>query len=192
MFRAVFLTFFGARGAGGHPHDPPGVMMGPLWLLALLSIAGTALGGATLGLTFPEFLRGAPGATLPHGPHWLTPFSVGLALAGLLLAWLVYQRRAVSDEALTRGLGPLPAWAARGYGIDALYVVLYRAVVLAFGRVVGWFDRYMVDGLVNAASAATLRAGADLRRLQTGRAQDYLYGVTAGVLLVLVLWRLWA
>jgi hypothetical protein len=42
------------------------------------------------------------------------------------------------------------------------------------------------------ASAFTLRAGADLRQLQTGRAQDYLYGVTAGLLLVLVLWRLWA
>jgi hypothetical protein len=65
-------------------------------------------------------------------------------------------------------------------------------VVLAFARGVGWIDRYVVDGLVNAASAATLRAGADLRRIQTGRAQDYLYGVTAGLLLVLVLWRLWA
>ena len=192
MFRAVFLTFFGARGAGGHPHDPPGVMMGPLWVLALLSIGGTLLGGAALGLTFPEFLRGTTGATLPHGPHWLTPFSVGLALAGIVLAWLVYQRRTVSAEALTRGLGPLPAWAARGYGLDALYVALYRGAVLGFARAVGWIDRYVVDGLVNAASAATLRAGADLRRLQTGRAQDYLYGVTAGLLLVLVLWRLWA
>jgi NADH-quinone oxidoreductase subunit L len=192
MFRAVFLTFFGARGAGGHPHDPPGVMMGPLWLLAVLSIAGTALGGAALGLTFPEFLRGEPGAALPHGPAWLAPFSVGLALAGLLLAWLVYQRRAVSVRALTRGLGPLPAWAAQGYGLDALYVAVYRGAVLALGRLVGWIDRYVVDGLVNVASAATLRAGADLRQIQTGRAQDYLYGVTAGVLLVLVLWRLWA
>jgi NADH-quinone oxidoreductase subunit L len=192
MFRAVFLTFFGARGAGGHPHDPPGVMMGPLWLLAVLSIAGTALGGAVVGLTFPEFLRGDPGVALPHGPGWLTPFSVGLALAGLLLAWLVYQRRAVSVRALTRGLGPLPAWAAQGYGLDALYVAVYRGAVLALSRLVGWIDRYVVDGLVNVASAATLRAGADLRQLQTGRAQDYLYGVTAGVLLVLVLWRLWA
>jgi NADH-quinone oxidoreductase subunit L len=192
MFRAVFLTFFGARGAGGHPHDPPGVMMGPLWLLAVLSIAGTALGGAALGLTFPEFLRGEAGATLPHGPGWLTPFSVGLALAGLVLAWLVYQRRTVSVGALTRGLGPLPAWAAQGYGLDALYVAVYRGAVLAFGRSVGWIDRYMVDGLVNVASAATLRAGAELRRIQTGRAQDYLYGVTAGVLVVLVVWRWWA
>src|SRR5262245_15939217 len=191
MFRAVFLTFFGARGAGGHPHDPPGVMMGPLWVLAVLSIGGTLLGGATLGLTFPEFLRGTTGAILPHGPHWLTAFSVGLALAGLALAWLVYQRRAVSVEALTHGLGPLPAWAARGYGIDALYVAIYGGIVLALARLVGWIDRYVVDGLVNLASALTLRAGAELRRLQTGRAQDYLYGVTAGLLLVFVLWRLW-
>jgi NADH-quinone oxidoreductase subunit L len=190
MFRAVFLTFFGARAAGGHPHDPPGVMMGPLWLLAVLSSAGTVLGSAALGQTFPEFLGGG-GSALPHGPGWLTPLSVGLALLGLVLAWLVHQRRMVSADALTRALGPLPAWAARGYGLDAVYVALYGGVVLALGRLVGWIDRYVVDGLVNVASAFTLRAGADLRRLQTGRAQDYLYGVTAGLLLVLVLWRLW-
>ncbi len=192
MFRAVFLTFFGPRGAGGHPHDPPAVMMGPLWLLALLSIAGTALGSAVLGQTFAAFLTRGVHGELPHGPHWLTYFSVGLALAGIGLAWLVYQRRTVSVEALTRGLGPLPAWAARGYGLDALYVLVYRGVVLAVARVVGWTDRYLVDGLVNVASAFTLQAGADLRRIQTGRAQDYLYGVTAGLLFVLLLWRLWA
>jgi NADH-quinone oxidoreductase subunit L len=192
MFRAVFVTFFGARAAGGHPHDPPAVMMSPLWLLAVLSIAGAVLGGRVLGQTFPEFLGRTPGAALPHGPAWLTPVSVGLALAGLVLAWLVYQRGTISAAALQQALGPLPAWAARGYGLDALYARLYRGAVLGLGRLVGWIDRYLVDGLVNVASAATLRAGGELRRLQTGRAQDYLYGVTAGLLLVLVLWRLWA
>ena len=192
MFRAVFVTFLGPRAAGGHPHDPPAVMMSPLWLLAVLSIAGVALGGATLGQTFPEFLGRPRGTGLPHGPGWLMPVSVGLALGGLLLAWLVYQRGAISATALARALGPLPGWAAQGYGLDTLYTALYRGVVLAFGRLVGWIDRYLVDGVVNVASAATLRAGAELRRLQTGRAQDYLYGVTAGLLLVLVFWRLWA
>jgi NADH-quinone oxidoreductase subunit L len=192
MFRAVFVTFFGTRAVGGHPHDPPGVMMSPLWLLAVLSIAGTALGGAALGQTFPEFLGYRRGPTLPHGPGWLTPFSVGLALGGIVLAWLVYQRGAIPVAHLTRVLGPLPAWAAKSYGLDALYMALYRGAVLALGRLVGWVDRYLVDGLVNVFSAWTLRVGADLRQLQTGRAQDYLYGVTAGLLLVLVLWRLWA
>jgi NADH-quinone oxidoreductase subunit L len=192
MFRAVFVTFLGPRAAAAHPHDPPAVMMSPLWLLAVLSVAGVMLGGAGLGQTFPEFLGRMRGSALPHGPEWLTPVSVGLALGGLLLAWLVYQRGAISAAALARLLGPLPGWAAQGYGLDAVYAAVYRGAVLALGRLVGWVDRYLVDGVVNVASAATLRAGAELRRLQTGRAQDYLYGVTAGLLLVLVFWRLWA
>ena len=102
MFRAVFLTFFGARGAGGHPHDPPAVMMGPLWLLAVLSIAGTALGGAALGLTFPEFLRGEAGRGAP-------------ARAGLAHALL---RRARARGA-PPGLARLPAADGLGPGAHA-------------------------------------------------------------------------
>jgi NADH-quinone oxidoreductase subunit L len=167
-------------------------MMSPLWLLAVLSIVGVGLGGAALGQTFPEFLGAARGTHLPHGPGWLTPVSVGLAVAGLVLAWLVYQRGAIAAEALARLWGPVPGWAAEGYGLDALFTAVYQGAVLALGRLVGWIDRYLVDGVVNVASAGTLRAGAELRRLQTGRAQDYLYAVTAGFLLVLVFWRLWA
>src|SRR5262249_20105831 len=152
---AVFVTFFGARSADGHPHDPPAVMMSPLWLLAFLSVVGAALGHRVLGQSFPEFLGGTRGATLPHGPAWLTPLSGGLALAGLGLAWLVYQRETVSAEALARLLGPMPGWAAQGYGLDALYAAIYRGGVLALARLVGWVDRYLVDGLVNAASALT-------------------------------------
>ena len=68
MFRAVFVTFLGPRAAGGHPHDPPAVMMSPLWLLAILSIAGVVLGGAALGQTFPEFLGRPRGTACRTGP----------------------------------------------------------------------------------------------------------------------------
>jgi NADH-quinone oxidoreductase subunit L len=192
MFRAVLVTFFGPRAAAGHPHDPPPVMMAPLWVLAVLSIAGAVLGGGALGLTFPAFLDPARAAALPHGPGWLTPVSVGLALAGIALAWLVYQRQALPAAALAGAFGPLARAAEHGYGLDAAYAAVYRGALLAFARAVGWVDRYLVDGLVNVASAGTLRAADALRRIQTGRAQDYLYAVTAGFLLVLLLWRLWA
>jgi len=191
MFRVVFVTFFGRRAAGGHPHDPPAVMMGPLWVLAVLAAAATLLGGHALGQSVAEFLGQAAGRSLPHGPEWLMPVSLGLAALGILLAWLLYQREALAPAALTRWLGAWPWAAERGYGLDALYARLYAAGLLAFGRTVAWTDRYLVDGVVNVLSAATLRGGATLRGLQTGRAQDYLYGVTAGLLLVLVLWRLW-
>jgi NADH-quinone oxidoreductase subunit L len=191
MFRAIFLAFFGAGAAHGHPHDPPAVMLGPLWVLAILAVGAGVLAGGRLGLSVAQFVGGDVRAALPHGPGWLTPLSVALAVAGIVGAWAVYQRAILPADILRRAFGPLAAAAERGYGLDAAYAALYRGAVLATARVVGWTDRYLVDGLVNLASACTLRAGAGLRRLQTGQAQDYLYGVAAGFLLLAVIWSAW-
>jgi NADH:ubiquinone oxidoreductase subunit 5 (subunit L)/multisubunit Na+/H+ antiporter MnhA subunit len=89
-------------------------------------------------------------------------------------------------------LAPLDWAARRGYGIDAVFAGLYRGALLGFSRVVGWVDRYVVDGLLNVVSAWTLRAGDRLRRLQTGQPQDYVYGVALGALILFVLaqWRM--
>jgi NADH-quinone oxidoreductase subunit L len=191
MFRAIFLAFFGAGAAPGHPHDPPAVMLGPLWVLAIFSVVAGILASGRLGLSLAQFVGEDVQAALPHGPGWLAPLSVVLAGAGIVGAWAVYQRQILPADALRRAFGPLATAADRGYGLDAAYATLYRGVVLATARVVGWIDRYLVDGLVNVASARTLQAGAGLRRLQTGRAQDYLYGVAAGFLLLVVIWSTW-
>jgi len=84
----------------------------------------------------------------------------------------------------------LDTLARHGYGIDAFYGALYRGFILAFSRLIGWIDRYLVDGLLNVLSAGTLRGGDVLRRLQTGQAQDYVYAVAFGVLILLV-WAQW-
>jgi NADH-quinone oxidoreductase subunit L len=190
MFRVVFRTFGGERAATGHPHDPPAVMAGPLWVLAVLSLAGAVLGTDWLGLPFAGFVAGERGGALPHASEWLSGLSVGLAGLGIVTAWVIYQRRWVASATVRQAFGRLARAAEQGYGLDGAYAALYRAGLLQGARVIGWIDRYLVDGLVNLASAWTLRAGATLRLLQTGRAQDYLYGVTAGFVLLLLLW--WA
>ena len=182
MFRAVFLAFFGRAHAGGHPHEAPWLMRGPLWILAI----------ATVGLGLRFAVGGAPGAEGHHPPGWLVPLSIGLALAGIALAWATYQRGIVSAAAMSRAFGPIDFMARRGYGIDALYAGLYQAFILGFSRLVGWLDRYLVDGVLNVLSAWSLRGGDLARRIQTGQAQDYLYGVAFGVLLVVVFARWWA
>jgi len=85
----------------------------------------------------------------------------------------------------------LDALARRRYGLDALYDGLYRGFVLALSRLVGWIDRYLVDGVLNVASAWTLRGGDALRRIQSGVPQDYVFGVAFGVLFLVVWARLW-
>jgi NADH-quinone oxidoreductase subunit L len=172
MFRAVFLVFFGRPHAHYEAHAVPLAMDGVCRLLA----AVTVIHGVVLAVS----------AHHAKAPGWLPWASMLLAAAGIALAWASYERGAISPARLASALAPIDFMARRRYGLDALYAGLYRAVLLGFSRVIGWVDRYVVDGVLNVLSATALRAGDILRRLQTGKPQDYVYGVALGVLLLLV------
>jgi len=181
MFRVVFITFFGPGHPHGDthpPHDPPWLMRGPLWLLAALTVA--------IGV---RFVIGAPGDH--HPPVWLTVLSLALAGGGIALAWAMYGTGVIPVELVRRPLATIDFLARRRYFLDAIYGGIYRGLMLGFSRVVGWIDRYVVDGILNVCSAWSLRAGDALRRIQSGQAQDYVYGVAFGVLLLLVWARWW-
>jgi NADH-quinone oxidoreductase subunit L len=181
MSRVVFLTFFARPHHAGHAHAHVPVLMGGVtWLLAALTLA--------LGIQQAFF----SGHHDIGGPAWLAAFSLALAGGGILLAWAMYQGAALDPARVARMFGPLEWMARRRYGLDALFLGLYRGVLLALARLIGWIDRYLVDGVLNVLSAWTLRAGDRLRRLQTGQPQDYVYGVALGALLLFVLaqWRL--
>ena len=179
MFRVVFIAFFGRpHDAHAHPHEAPPLMAVPLWILA----------GLTVGIGLRFVVRPLEGE---HGPSWLAPLSLGLAAAGFVLAWATYHVRVVSAAMLAALFGPIDYMARRRYGLDALYAGLYRAFILGFSRLVGWVDRYLVDGVLNVLSAWTLRGGDVLRRMQSGQPQDYVYGVAFGVLLLFVWAQFW-
>jgi len=48
-------------------------------------------------------------------------------------------------------------------------------------QVTSSIDKYLVDGAVNFVAEGTLKAGGKLRTLQTGRIQNYVYGLLGGV-----------
>jgi NADH-quinone oxidoreductase subunit L len=187
MFRVVFIAFLGApaaapAGHGGpgeaHAHDAPVAMALPLWILAAL-----ALGiGIWFAVSHPEAEFAPPG--------WLTPLAVAVAVAGIAFAWLVYGRRAVSADRLFERFAWIGEAAVERFWLDDLFALVYRRVILGVSRAIGWVDRYIVDGILNVLSAWTLTAGDRLRRIQTGQAQDYVYGIALGVLLLMV-WMRW-
>jgi NADH-quinone oxidoreductase subunit L len=181
MFRVVFLTFFGRPHHSGPAHQHvPWLMHAVCWALAALTLAR--------GLQVAFF----SGHHAGEGPGWLPAFSLTLAGAGILLAWAMYQRALVDPARVAAVLRPIDWMARRRYGLDALFAGLYRGILLGVARLIGWIDRYLVDGVLNVLSAWTLRAGDRLRRLQSGQPQDYVYGVAFGALLLFVLahWRL--
>ena len=186
MFRVVFVTFAGAPAAtqaghhleGSHVHDAPPFMALPLWILAVMCVG--------IGVLFAAWHPEAEFEML----GWVTPAAIAVALGGIVLAYLVYQRRALSADALAKAFAPIRAAALRRFWIDDAFAFVYRRLMLSLSWLVGWIDRYLVDGLVNLFSAWTLSAGDRLRRLQSGRAQDYVYGIALGVLLLMV-WIRW-
>jgi NADH-quinone oxidoreductase subunit L len=199
MFRVVFLAFFGApaapgthahdEGHGAHAHDPPATMALPLWVLAGLSMAVGIASTFAPALVARTLAAGA--AEAGHAaPAWLTPAAVGVALAGIGLAWLTYERRAIDAASLAGFFGPIRRAALARFWIDDLFEWGLNVAMLGFSRLVGWVDRYLVDGVLNVISAWTISGGDELRTIQTGRAQDYVYGVAVG-LLVLLLWIRW-
>ena len=187
MFRVVFLAFFATPAAHDtHPHDPPMTMALPLWILAALSLG--------IGLYFTVAGPAPPFGQAEaefEGPTWLMPVAVGSAVGGILLAWLTYQRRVIDAGALAAACGPLRYAAAKRFWIDDVIEAAYGVALLGFSRAIGWFDRYVIDGVLNVVSAWTLTSGDDLRTMQTGRVQDYVYGVAVG-LMILLLWVRWA
>jgi NADH-quinone oxidoreductase subunit L len=187
MFRVVFIAFLGApaaapvgHGAHGeaHAHDAPAIMALPLWILAALALVI----GIWFAVSHPEAGFAAPG--------WLTPLAVGVAVAGIAFAWLVYGLRALSADRLFERFAWIGEAAVERFWLDDLFALVYRRIILGVSRSIGWVDRYIVDGILNVLSAWTLTAGDRLRRIQTGQAQDYVYGIALGVLLLMV-WMRW-
>jgi NADH-quinone oxidoreductase subunit L len=184
MFRVIFITFAGAPAApshghgGGHAHDAPAVMTLPLWILAVLAMAI----GIGFAVKHPEAEF--------HAPGWLTGLAVAVAVGGIALAWLTYQKRAIDAQRLSNAFALIRDAATEKFWLDDLFLAIYRDVILRFSRIIGWIDRYLVDGIVNLLSSWTLRFGDWLRGMQSGLPQDYVYGVALGVLL-LIIWSRW-
>ncbi len=172
MGRVVAVAFLGPPSTpeAAQAHEPGWSMRGPLVVLAVASMGG--------GLLVGSFAR-AYGRTY-HLEMGLGPsIAAVLAVAGFALAYLVYGRRPASAAA------PAPvAWVeslARTHALDRLYEGGYRRVTLRVADALGWIDRYVVDGAINAIGYGTLEAGARGRRMQTGLAPDYVLAAMLGV-----------
>ena len=50
-----------------------------------------------------------------------------------------------------------------------------------------WFDRVVVDGIVNLAGRATWKAGLELKRMQTGNLRQYVMFIVVGTVAIFVL-----
>jgi NADH-quinone oxidoreductase subunit L len=180
MGRAFLLAFAGSPRSEGarHPHEPGPSMIVPMLVLAV--------GALLLGLAMVP-LRESLGEESEFHFGFVGILAVVLALAGLLAAWIMHgPKRGSVIDALPASFLAI----ARSGAIDRMYVFGWRYVLLVIAALVGWFDRYVVDGVMNVAGRVAMMVGNRLRRLQTGVVQDYVVALFVG-LLAIVAWGVW-
>jgi NADH-quinone oxidoreductase subunit L len=178
--RMWMLAFWGQPRSeeAAHAHESPPTMTLPLIVLAIPSVLlGWLLHS---GHRFASFLVG-PGVEVAE------PMNVGLiavttvvAVAGIGLAWRLYSAPSAAADPVERLPGH--AFLANLWYLDAFWNAVGAHGALTLGRIVAWFDRTVVDGLVNAVGEACRISGRELRRTANGQAQSY----TAAMLVALV------
>lgn len=183
MFRLIFVAFFGSNQAGEHAHESPAVMTAPLLILAVLAVVAGAVGSPLMNYAFAHFVT-YPGAVHHEPSTMVMVISSLVALAGIFLAWAIYQKQWISHLALRERFQGIYQLLYHKYYIDEIYQWLIDHLVDGTARVLFWFDIYIINGLVNGIAALTGGAGRVLRYTETGQVQTYAAYMFAGVLII--------
>ncbi|GAB4299373.1 MAG: NAD(P)H-quinone oxidoreductase subunit F [Oscillatoriaceae cyanobacterium] len=80
---------------------------------------------------------------------------------------------------------------AYDFYIDRLYRLTVVWAVDTFAKITSWFDRYVVDGLVNLVGIAAIFGGQALKYSVSGQSQAYLLTILIGVGLLFLLMLGW-
>ncbi len=187
VFRAVFLTFFGASRVSPEAerrlHESPPVMTVPLLLLAAGSVGAGWVGlPQWLG---PVFEGAAREAAPPAGlEHTLMGVSIAAGLAGMALAWWMYLKRPPREGAP----GALYRLVLNKYYVDEIYEAWIVRPLLAVSARVLWraVDAGVIDGAVNGVGRGSASVGDRLRRVQSGNLRSYAAWVALGAVAALL------
>ena len=190
--------------AHGHdePHESPGLILGPLVILAILSAFGGLVG---VGNKFEDFLApvfqgtniAAAQAAAPETgggalEYVLMGVSIGVAGLGWLLAHLLYGRLPQLPARIAASLGGLYRAVANKYYIDELYAVLFVKPLIDGSTTILWHgvDQGVIDAAVNDSADAARRVSDNVRHMQSGNLRSYAGWIAAGgaVVIAYMVW----
>jgi NADH-quinone oxidoreductase subunit L len=176
--RAWCVAFAGPPAHDLHAHESPAVMVGPLALLTVLSIAGGYLG-------IPVFLGEHAGAF--HAD--VAGTSLAVVAGGMGLAWLIYRQGASLAKRLASRLSWLYVALQHKYGFDDLYDWYVQQIQQRlFAGFCQLFERFIIISLaVNGTAGITKLFGRIIRRCQTGIVQSYVLVFFIGIVALLYL-----
>ena len=196
MFRMIVKAFFQEpklpTEVASHVEESSRTMTVPLMVLAVLSVIGGALnipGDSALSLLLHKWLHSVVGhgtEIAAHGIAESSPvpgmvISSFIALAGIGLAWWMYQMQRGRGAALAAQYPRFYRVLAAKYWLDEAYLdyVVKPGNKLA-ALCAGSVDSGTIDGSVNGLAAAIWQLGGRIREFQPGFVRSYALWFVAG------------
>ena len=181
MFRLYYNIFWGRENrelhAAHRPHEAPLTMTLPLvFLAAVTCVAG-----------FIPFGKLVSSDGMPYTSHIdRSVAGVSLCVAAVAIAlatWMYLRERQTVANALAARFRGLHKAAYHRFYIDEVYqFVTHRVIFACISAPVAWFDRHVVDGLMNMLARATNGAAYVIRDMQSGSVQRYCIWFLGGAL----------
>ena len=189
MFRLYFSIFWNKPATVHDEYKSEGglAMLMPLILLAV--------GAAAAGFVpFGHFVS-SDGTALDNKFHLEFSIApVALGLAGILTAMWLYKKQNDKPDKIAASLSGLYKAAYRKFYVDELYVFITKKILFnLIGRPAAWFDKNVVDGLVNFTGNTTQVISDKIKGIQSGKVQQYaiyfLVGVIGLAVLFIYIWK---
>jgi NADH-quinone oxidoreductase subunit L len=209
MFRLIFLTFYGKPRYDEHHvhvHESPWSMLGPLVVLAVLSVIGGWIaapalwGGPDYFTSFlaPVFAS-AQGAEAVNeaAAHQLEIIlaivAVTSALIGLGVAYWLYVRQPGKPEQIAKSMRPVYNTILNKYYVDEFYAAVIIKPLMWISTNVLWkfVDVAAIDGTVNGIASGATSIGDTVRHTQSGNTRSYAVWVVIGALVVIAVIFFW-
>lgn len=181
MFRLYFGIFWGQKQTYAHaPKESPGSMTGPLLVLAVLSIAAG-------WVPFSQFVSADRMGFEAHLNMSLAVVAVLAGLCGFAVAWFFYKNPSPLPERFSTQMGNAYLWSKNKFYVDELYFfitrrVLFKGVSATAARV----DKKYVDGTMVGIGNGTVWISEKIKKLQSGKVQDYAFGFMSGVVVLAI------
>ena len=193
MFRLYFNIFWSKahslkERAGGeaHAHGEGGfAMMLPLILLAI----GSAAAGF---IPFGNFIS-SDGKALAGEFHWqfsITPVVFGLI--GIFIAMWLYKKQNDKPDKIAASINGLYKAAWNKFYFDELYLFVTKKIIFSLiAKPAAWFDKNVVDGLMNATGNTTQFISKKIKGIQSGKVQQYAALFLMAAIAMAVLYIYW-
>ena len=199
IFRLWFMTFTGTPRSERHSHESPGVMTGPLMILAVFALFfGFSQTGFYNYLETNFELMGVPIAAhegeAMHPPVIVVLMPVIVGVLGFVISYAIYHKRMLDMSKVVSAQNPLYRLLLNRYyepkiGADIIGVKLTHDVAAQSGE---FMDRKIIDRLIidSAISNTLFQLGEVIRKLQTGVVRNYASVTILGIGLLIILLRL--